>query len=807
MKLYSPGRLAGVLIISIVALLGLFLTATTVAKQPASSYSDGLAITKFALTDEAQIVITKTTTTPLISVGDDALFVITVHNTGNAPLTNIQIDDPKTPSCTNGIDYLGPGDQEPYNCAKQNVYASFTNTATVTAFAGTDVTVSASDSVYIEVGDGDGDDNAKVSVEKTTSTPTVANGGTAKFTIAVENTGDVTLFNLETEDPKTPSCEDSRDELAVGAVWTIECELTSVGESFVNTVTVVGEDGDGGKVENSDSATITVNTPAIRITKTAVPPNIFVGEIATFVITIENTGDTTLYEVEVSDPDAPNCDDDSIGTLAPEQEVEYECDISGLTKSFTNTATVTAVDSLGEEVSDSSTDTVSVKNPDVALTITPPSQTIDAGDAAQFQVKVENTGNRTLKDVEVISNQGSQCASTNIPDIKVNEFEIYNCSVTGAQEDFVLTLTVTTVSAGKSISDDATALVEVENNSAVTVAISPDIQTVPHNGTAEFTVFIFNNGNVPLNDVSASRVGFNDCDFTVTTIPPNFVLDYVCLVSGVTSPFVTTFEAEAIPENNNTPVNSSGLAYVNVAQMDFDMTPQEDQIPSPGGRVRFDALITNLGNVDFVLDDLTAVLSNDQTDPINRQLLNNSCDSGETVLAGQAFSCSFEINIVGAADDYDVTVTTTSIADGVVLEDEVTKSVEIRAQLSRNVYLSAVTTAVEDEPNNSCADAFPIQTNTFYSFFPNDPVDLYTFNLTNATDLEIRLTNFTPLQGQIVLYRGDCSAPVVIANNGNTSSTKVLNLQNQPAGNYIILVVTDGTFSTSNPYNLLVNTP
>ena len=110
-----------------------------------------------------------------------------------------------------------------------------------------------------------------------------------------------------------------------------------------------------------------------------------------------------------------------------------------------------------------------------------------------------------------------------------------------------------------------------------------------------------------------------------------------------------------------------------------------------------------------------------------------------------------------------------------------------------------------EEPNDVCTEALPINTDIQYQFLPDDKNDLFTFDLTQTSNLEIRLTNFTPQAGQIVLYRGDCSAPVVVDNNGNVSASKTISVQNQPAGTYIILIVNDGALSTT-PYNLIVDT-
>ncbi len=69
--------------------------------------------------------------------------------------------------------------------------------------------------------------------------------------------------------------------------------------------------------------------------------------IASFTITVSNTGDVDLANVMVSDPLVPACDN-AIGTLAVSGTVAYGCQDANVTASYTNVVTVTGDYTVGQ---------------------------------------------------------------------------------------------------------------------------------------------------------------------------------------------------------------------------------------------------------------------------------------------------------------------------------------------------------------------------------------------------------------------------------------------------------------------------
>ena len=127
-------------------------------------------------------------------------------------------------------------------------------------------------------------------------------------------------------------------------------------------------------------------------------------------------------------------------------------------------------------------------------------------------------------------------------------------------------------------------------------------------------------------------------------------------------------------------------------------------------------------------------------------------------------------------------------------------------QLHQLVYIPVLTHAVgmtTGEPNDSCGEAHTISPGASNRFLAEDRHDWYQMTLPAPGVLTVRLTQFTPLAGQIAVYHGDsCSAAVLLDNIGDPAPEKTLMLSYQPAGTYFIYVSNDGVLNDADPYIL-----
>ncbi|MCA9949334.1 MAG: hypothetical protein KDE48_06810, partial [Anaerolineales bacterium] len=111
---------------------------------------------------------------------------------------------------------------------------------------------------------------------------------------------------------------------------------------------------------------------------------------------------------------------------------------------------------------------------------------------------------------------------------------------------------------------------------------------------------------------------------------------------------------------------------------------------------------------------------------------------------------------------------------------------------------------VSDEPNNVCTQAYPLQINQIHPFYANDRNDWYEFELTQTQAVRVELTEFTPIEGQLVVASGSCGQGnlTLVGHNADFSPTKIINLGEMAPGRYYIWVITEVPTSSGTPYKL-----
>lgn len=256
-------------------------------------------------------------------------------------------------------------------------------------------------------------------------------GDMIRYSIKVKNAGNVTLTGVTVDDPLTGGLLTTGATLAVGAEQTFDA-------SYTVTQTDMDNNGAGlgfnlGSIDNEvtvnsyeigvkgDTEAVPVKqTPAIKVNKSAVGIDTKndgrlnqAGDIIEFIIEIENTGNQTLTNVSINDPELGI--NRVIGQLAPGATQNFvgryrltQADIDsngGGDGDIDNTVEVTT-DQTGL-----SKDFVEVEveqNPDIKVE----KRVIDqdssgdgtlnnAGETVVYEVIVTNTGNQTLTNVSI----------------------------------------------------------------------------------------------------------------------------------------------------------------------------------------------------------------------------------------------------------------------------------------------------------------------------------------------------------------------------------------------------------------------
>ena len=193
----------------------------------------------------------------------------------------------------------------------------YVNTAEVTAYGPLDVVVYDDDSAAVKPM------HPAIAIEKSPDHQQVVSGKVAQFQVSVTNTGDVPLHNIRVMDPQAPKCELQLEMLKPGESAHYACETIASGD-FDNIITATGDDPNGGAVVATDNAHVDAINPSIKIEKTPNLQRVVAGKPVTFSVTVTNTGDVPLHDVQVSDPNAPDCQR-LIARLNVLESVSYDC--------------------------------------------------------------------------------------------------------------------------------------------------------------------------------------------------------------------------------------------------------------------------------------------------------------------------------------------------------------------------------------------------------------------------------------------------------------------------------------------------
>jgi hypothetical protein len=109
-----------------------------------------------------------------------------------------------------------------------------------------------------------------------------------------------------------------------------------------------------------------------------------------------------------------------------------------------------------------------------------------------------------------------------------------------------------------------------------------------------------------------------------------------------------------------------------------------------------------------------------------------------------------------------------------------------------------------EEPNNSCELAVPISVDVEYQFGANDINDWFSFSLVERADVIVELSDFAPVDGQLVVAGGTCADPILLGHNGDYSSEKMVALGTLEPGKYYIWLINDGPTNLQQAYRLRV---
>ncbi|MDR9853448.1 hypothetical protein RJP21_07545 [Paenibacillus sp. VCA1] len=245
------------------------------------------------------ITLTKTSSVASAMPGETVTYTITVTNTGNMDLISVGVGD----------ELLGLNEVIPVLAVGQSV--TFTPTFVVPpgtpdgtiitniSTATSDQTESIEAIARVIV-------NAPaftVSVDKTANPTSAAPGQTVQYTITVTNPNASALTNVTLND-ELLGISESLGTLAPGESRTLHFNFTVPagilsGTTIINTAIVNSDETD----PVQDSAVVTVAAaPGLQLNKAIEPPEARPGQTVQVILTLQNTGNTDLTNIVLSDP-------------------------------------------------------------------------------------------------------------------------------------------------------------------------------------------------------------------------------------------------------------------------------------------------------------------------------------------------------------------------------------------------------------------------------------------------------------------------------------------------------------------------
>ena len=463
--------------------------------------------------------------------GDTVTFRFQVRNTGNVTLTGITIEDtlPGIVPLGGPLASLAPGDTDTdtftatYELSQDDVNnEQIENTATVTGNAPDESEVTDVSSTDFDT---DGPTIVPLTAEpdialiKTADTSALSSppafGDIITYNFTVTNTGNVTLSDVTVADaldglvlvgdPIPTLLPGAIDATTFTATYALSQDDVDAGE-VTNLATATGTPpsgddvtDDSGSTNSEDAPTVVPlsREPAITLVKTATtsalqsPPQ--VGDVISYAFRIENTGNVTLTNVDLTDS-LPGIviDGDPIPGLMPQAvddttfTATYALTLDDLTAGeVQNSARATGNPPTGPPVEDTSGTTTGdddptlvpiAQEPGISLVKTSDDSNLldgaEVGEIITYTFEITNTGNVPLFDVTLTDDlDGLVLTGSPIP--------VMNPAAAGDGTD----VDTTTYSATYAVTADDIANVEVINTATVTGGYGTDEETVSDEDT------------------------------------------------------------------------------------------------------------------------------------------------------------------------------------------------------------------------------------------------------------------------------------------------------------------------------------
>ena len=630
------------------------------------------------------IDIQKSPDTQTVDYDQTASFTIVVKNTGNVPLTDVEVTDLLAPDCDRSIGDLAVGAENTFTCSLVNVSSDFTNVAEVSGTFGV-TPVSDEDDALVVV-----DILPDISVIKTATYNDVTpadvpeTGGSVTFTFAVTNHSSE-VFNLTSLVDDTFGDLDGQgtcdvpQTIAAGDTYTCATNWFLSSDRLIdhtNEVTASGTDEQENPDSATDDETVTFDDvlPTISVMKTAAPTSVpETGGDVTFIYRVTNN---RLEDVIITD-----LTDDQFGTLVGDAdcvvgtilaggasctfEATFTIPAGDVSGSHVNVFTATVEDNDENSASDSEDETVTYTDVSTALTVVKSTEydsLPEPGGDFHYTATITNPSTLDVVTISAITDTyGVPVCSDALGEITL-PYDLgpgasLTCAFTvphlgNAGDAWTNTVDVTAtdedgVDVSATSNEVTVSLTDV--STALTVVKDTEYDSLPEpGGDFHYTATITNPSTLDVVTISAitDTYGVPVCSDALGEITLPYDLGPgASLTCAFTVPhlgnagdaWTNTVDVTATDEDGIDVSATSNEVTVSLTDLapDISVTKTADpaSVPETGGDVTFTFLVENTGDEDVTLTSLTDSVFGD----LNGQ---GDCVTGGTILAGGSYSCS-----------------------------------------------------------------------------------------------------------------------------------------------------------------------
>ncbi len=444
----------------------------------------------------------------------------------------------------------------------------------------------------------------------------------------------------------------------------------------------------------------------------------------------------------------------------------------------------------GDLMSNDTSSKVTVINPRIQVTVTPPPQPVPRGTPAVFYVDIENTGSVDLQNIVVTSAAVPDCNKT-FPSLAAGQkIATYYCFVSDVQGriDNLVTVTAIEPQTSTQVSDDDQASARMLQPIIVDISPAPAVGNVLVKGqNAVFNVTVLNPSESELKEVivkayinydlttltvasPAVLVPAPECDKVIGTLAKGKETTYSCTIPNVQQSFEVEVQASARIDGI-IPTEDFDIDEISVLNMSLELFAMPfEVVAGEPTLVEYSMTLNNVSNMSLTLTALASSGHGNLLDAANPNVSSNSCAGlALSIPAGEVRTCSYKVMLTLQSGAFTNTVTAAATGG-----NNKQLSVTDEALVSVGEF-KALAVVVNASPTSVVA--------------PGGLVNL-TVQVANNTSSELTLDSLMDSVVGDLDGKGSCDTPRVILAKSSYTCTWTVTISGKQAGDVVTHDVT-----------------